>query len=164
MTRCKDRAGWNLATVAALTAVVALASPAAAAAAAETSTTTVQASPSAATVGQPVNLTATVTCAVDPTGGLGVTFFDGGDILDTVHVTAGTAAYTAHLSTVGTHTITASYNGNDNCGASHAETTVVVSAAPVPTPPNGLCLLACGGLINFNVGDIHNEINIHRGI
>ncbi|GAX56519.1 hypothetical protein SO3561_08087 [Streptomyces olivochromogenes] len=161
MTRWKDRAGWNLVTVAALTALVALASPAAAAG---SSTTTVQASPSAATVGQPVNLTATVTCAVNPTGGLGVTFFDGGDILDTVPVTAGAAVFTARLSTVGAHTITATYNGNDDCGASHAETTVVISAASVPTPPNGLCLLACGGLINFNVGDIHNEINIHRGI
>ncbi|MFC5956274.1 Ig-like domain-containing protein [Streptomyces pratens] len=139
---------------------MAFASPAAAA---EPSTTTVQASPSAATIGQPVTLTTTVTCAGDPSGGLGMTFFDGGDILDTVPVTAaGAAVYTAHLSTVGTHTITAAYNGNDNCSASSAEATVVMSAAPVPPPPNGLCLLACGGLINFHVGDIHNEINIHR--
>ncbi|MFJ2271956.1 Ig-like domain-containing protein [Streptomyces sp. NPDC087849] len=144
-----------------MTTVVALASPAAAA---ESSTTTVQASPSAAAIGQPVNLTATVTCAGDPSGGLGMTFFDGGDILDTVPVTAaGAAVYTAHLSTVGTHAITAAYNGNDNCSASNAETAVVMSAAPVPPPLNGLCLLACGGLINFNVGDIHNEVNIYRG-
>jgi hypothetical protein len=163
MTRWKDRAARNLVPFAALTAVVAFASPAAAAA---QSTTAVQASPSAAAIGQPVDLTATVTCAGDPSGGLGVTFFDGGDILDTVLVTsAGAAAYTANLSTVGTHTITAAYNGNDNCSASSAETTVVMSAAPVPpAPPNGLCLLSCGGgLINLTFGDIHNEVTVYHG-
>ncbi|MEV6536893.1 Ig-like domain-containing protein [Streptomyces sp. NPDC051639] len=160
MTRWKDRAAWNLVTAAAATAVMTFASPAAAAV---SSTTTVQATPSAATIGQPVNLTATVTCTGDPSGGLGMTFFDGGDILDTVPVTAaGAAVYTAHLSTAGTHTITAAYNGNANCSASNAETTVVMSAAPTPPTPSGLCLLACGGLINFSVGDIHNEINVNR--
>jgi Bacterial Ig-like domain (group 3) len=149
--------------LAALTAVVALASPAAAAV---PSTTTVQATPSAATVGQPVNLTAAVTCADDPSGGLGMTFFDGGDILATVPVAPdGAATYSASLTIVGTHTITAAYNGNDNCGASNDVTTVTVSAAPVtPTnPTGGFCLLTCGGLINFNVGDIHNEMNIYGG-
>ncbi|WP_084701519.1 Ig-like domain-containing protein [Streptacidiphilus anmyonensis] len=163
MARWKERAAWNLVPYAALSAVVAFASPAAAAA---QSTTAVQASPSTASIGQPVDLAATVTCSGDPSGGLGVTFFDGGDILATVPVTAaGAAVYTANLSTVGTHTITAAYNGNDNCSASNAETTVVISAAPVPpAPPNGLCLIACGGgLINFNVGDVHNEVNIYNG-
>jgi hypothetical protein len=162
VTRWNDRAAWNLVPLAALTAVVAFASPAAAA---ESSSTATQASPSAATIGQPVDLTAMVTCADDPSGGLGMTFFDGGDILATVPVTAtGAAAYTANLSTVGTHTITAAYNGNDNCGASNAETTVLISAAPAPpTTPTGFCLLACGGLIDFNVGDIHNEVNIYGG-
>lgn len=160
MTRRKNRAASNLFTIAAVTAVMALASPAEAAV---SSTTAVQASPSAASIGQPVNLTATVTCTGDPSGGLGMTFFDGGDILDTVPVTAtGTAVYSAHLSTVGSHTITAAYNGNDNCSASNAEATVVISAAPVPPPANGFCLLACGGLIDFNVGNIHNEINIRH--
>lgn len=160
MTRWQDRAAWKLTPLVAMAAVVALASPAAAA----QSTTTTQASPSAATIGQVVNLTATVTCAGDPSGGLGMTFFDGEDILDTVPVTVGgAAAYSATLATVGTHTITAAYNGNGNCSASNAETTVVMSAAPVPpTPPTGFCLLACGGLINFNVGDIHNEVTIDR--
>lgn len=162
MTRWNDRAAWNLVPLGALTAVVAFASPAAAAV---PSTTTTQASPSAATIGQPVNLTAMVTCADDPSGGLGMTFFDGGDTLATVPVnTAGAAAYTANLSTVGTHTITAAYNGNDTCSASNAETTVLISTAPAPpTTPTGFCLLACGGLINFNVGNIHNEVNIYQG-
>ncbi|WP_327287386.1 Ig-like domain-containing protein [Streptomyces sp. NBC_01198] len=162
MTRWKDRAAGILAATAACAAVVVLATPAAAA---DVSSTTVQATPSAATIGQPVSLTAMVSCPSDPSPGLGMTFFDGGDLLATVPVSsAGAAAYTASLSTVGTHTITAAYNGNDNCGASHAETTVQVSAAPVtPTQPGGFCLLACGGLINFSVGNIHNEINIYRG-
>lgn len=162
MTRWKDQVTWNLVTAAAMAGVVAFASPAAAA---ESSTTTVQASPPTAVIGQPVSLTATVTCTDDPSGGLGMTFFDGGDILDTVPVTsAGAASYTAQLSTAGTHTITAAYNGNDNCSASNAETTVVMSAAPEsPTPPPGFCLLACGSLINFNVGDIHNEVDLSHG-
>ncbi|MFE7126231.1 Ig-like domain-containing protein [Streptomyces sp. NPDC057617] len=149
-----------MATVAAFAAVVAFATPAAAAV---PSMTTVQATPSSATVGQSVQLTATVTCEGDPSGGLGMTFFDGGDILNTVPVGAdGQASYTASFTTTGTHTITAAYNGNDNCGASNDETAVVVSTTPVPpTPPNRPCLLVCGGaLINFSTGNIHNEINI----
>ena len=54
------------------------------------STTTVQASPASATTGEQVVLTATVTCpGFPPTGGLGVTFFDGPDLLDTVPVNVG---------------------------------------------------------------------------
>ncbi len=160
MTRWKNRLAWNSVAAAAMTAVVALASPAAAAG---PSTTAVQASPSAVTVGQSVSLSATVSCAGDPSGGLGMTFFDGSTLLDTVPVSAaGAASYTTSLSTAGSHTITAAYNGNDNCTASNAVTTVVVSAAP--TPSNGLCLLACSGLINFNVGNINNEIDVdHDG-
>ena len=90
-----------------------------------------------------MTLTAQVTCAGDPSGGLlGVTFWDGGDILEeTVPVTSdGAAVHKEKLSTVGTHTITAAYNGNANCGASHAETTVVMSEAQVPpTIPDELC-------------------------
>ncbi|CAM5257140.1 Ig-like domain-containing protein [Streptomyces hirsutus] len=160
MKRRQDRRMWKTGTILALAAVVGLASPAAAAV---DSTTTVTASPSAADVGVPVTLTATVTCDADPSGGLGVTFFDGGDILNTVPVGAdGQAEHTTAFSTTGTHTITAAYNGNDNCFASNNTTTVVVSAVPVPpTPPaNGPCLLACDGLINFTVGDINsNNVN-----
>jgi hypothetical protein len=139
-----------------------LASPAAAA---EPSTTTVTASPSAANVGASVELTATVTCSADPSGGLGVTFFDGGDVLNTVPVGAdGQAEYTTAFTTPGTHTITAAYNGNDDCFASHGVTTVAVSTAPVPptTPGSGGCLLACQGLINFTVGDITNSTQIYN--
>jgi hypothetical protein len=145
----------------ALAAVVGLASPAAAAV---NSTTTVTASPPAANVGVPVTLAATVTCDADPSGGLGVTFFDGGDILNTVPVGAdGQAEHTTTFTTTGTHTITAAYNGNDNCFASNNTTTVVVSAVPVPPAPpaNGFCLLACGSLIGYTVGDINNNVVIH---
>ncbi|GAA3482040.1 hypothetical protein GCM10018966_065720 [Streptomyces yanii] len=139
MTRWKDRAAWNLVVLAALTAVVASASPAAAAAPVG-SETTVQASPSAAEIGQLVTLAAKVTCSGDPSSGLGMTFWDGGDILKTVPVTPdGAAVYEADLSTVGTHTITAAYNGNANCSASHAETTVEMSAVVPPTPPDKIC-------------------------
>lgn len=141
----------------ALAAVLGLASPAWAAA----SSTTVTASPQTAEVGDPVQLQATVDCPDDPTGGLGVTFFDGSDLLDTVDVdAAGQVTYTTTFSTVGTHTITAAYNGNANCDASNSTTTVQVTAAPTPPGPTPVpCLLACGGLINFSVGDITNNIN-----
>ncbi|MFC4505128.1 MULTISPECIES: Ig-like domain-containing protein [Streptomyces] len=158
--RWQDRRLWKTGTILALAAVVGLASPAAAAV---NSTTTVTASPPAANVGVPVTLTATVTCDAAPGGGLGVTFFDGGDILNTVPVSAnGQAGHTTAFTTTGTHTITAAYNGNDNCFASSNTTTVVVSAVPVtPTPPaNGFCFLVCG-LIGFTVGDINNNIEVH---
>jgi len=158
--RTQDRRMWKTGTALALAAVVGLASPAAAAV---DSTTTVTASPSAANVGAPVTLTATVTCEDDPTGGLGVTFFDGGDILNTVPVSGnGQANYTNGFTTTGTHTITAAYNGNDNCFASSGTTTVVVSAAPGPptTPAYGFCFLVCG-LFGFTVGDINNNIQVH---
>ncbi|WP_246576963.1 Ig-like domain-containing protein [Actinospica durhamensis] len=145
-------------------AVVAIASPAAAAV---SSGTTVQASPSTATTGQSVDLTATVTCAGDPSGGLGVTFFDGSNLLTTVAVgTDGTASYQAGFTSTGTHTITAAYNGNDNCDASNGTTTVDVTAAPAPpAPTSGLCLLTCNSLINIridNVGNINNIYNIYN--
>ncbi|MET7320231.1 Ig-like domain-containing protein [Streptomyces sp. NPDC005549] len=117
--------------------------------------------PQSTEVNTPVQLAATVDCPSDPTGGLGVTFFDGSDLLDTVPVNAnGQATYTATFASTGTHTITAAYNGNADCDASNSTTTVQVTATPTPPDPDpGLCLLACGGLINFNVGDITNTIN-----
>ncbi|WP_329133798.1 Ig-like domain-containing protein [Streptomyces sp. NBC_01476] len=146
---------WKIVVIAALASVVAFASPAAAAV---PSTTTVQAVPAAATVGEQVTLNATVTCSADPSGGLGVTFFDGPDLLTTVPVTAGgSATYATTFTTAGSHLITAAYNGNDNCSASNSETTVTVSSAPTPpTPPTSFCLLVCGSLIGFTVGDINN--------
>ncbi|MER7690943.1 Ig-like domain-containing protein [Streptomyces sp. NPDC097610] len=139
----------------ALAAVLGVATPAEAVA----SGTTVVVTPQSPTVGTPVQLTATVTCTGDPSGGLGMTFFDGSNLLNTVPVAAdGQAIYSTTFSTVGTHTITAAYNGNGTCDASNGTTTVQVTTTP--TQPPGLCLLACGGLIGFNVGDINNTVII----
>lgn len=148
----------KLVVAAALATVLGLASPAWAV----PSSTTVTATPQSTEIGIAVQLQATVDCPADPTGGLGVTFFDGGDELDTVPVNAnGQAGYTATFTTAGTHTITAAYNGNAECDASNNTTTVQVTSVPnSPGTPPGFCLLACGGLINFSVGDITNNVNI----
>ncbi|MFI7503534.1 Ig-like domain-containing protein [Streptomyces sp. NPDC049687] len=143
---------------AALVTVVAVASPAAAA----PSATSVTAFPAVTSVGTSVDLTATVTCASDPGGGLGVTFFDGAELLDTVPVVAnGQATYTTSFTTPGVHKITAAYNGNASCDASSSTASVQVS--PSPAPPigfPGFCLLTCGGLLNFVVGSINNHIDV----
>ncbi|WP_327419646.1 Ig-like domain-containing protein [Streptomyces sp. NBC_01233] len=136
--------------------MVALASPAAAVA----SSTTVTAAPQSTIAGSPVQLHASVTCASDPGGGLGVTLFDGSDLLATVPVAPGGQADLSYTFTVGTHMITAAYNGNGTCDASSSTTTVHVTAAPVPPGPiPGFCLLACGGLINFTTGNISTYVH-----
>lgn len=98
---------------------------------AATSTTVVTATPNPGTTGQPITLTATVTSAAgDVTGGLGVTFFDGADLLDTVPVAAdGTATLTVPFAIWGSRTITAAFNGTSSVGASNGTTTLVVNAA-----------------------------------
>lgn len=151
MKRQEKWKAYGTFAVAAL-AVGAFASPAAAV----SSGTTVQATPSTATTGQSVELSATVTCTGDPSGGLGMTFFDGTDLLTTVPVgTDGSASYETSFATTGTHTITAAYNGNANCDASNNTTTVQVTSAPTPPQP-GLCLLVCGGLINISIQNVGN--------
>ncbi|MCA1222362.1 Ig-like domain-containing protein [Streptomyces sp. 8L] len=163
MAHRQPRRRGTFIAAAALAAVVGAAAPAAAA----DSSTALQVSPSTATVGSQVTLTATVSCPEDPTGGLGVTFFDGGDELDTVGLdSGGQATLNTSFSTTGTHTITAAYNGNqvggEGCGAS--STTATVTVTDSPTPPNpGPCLLLCApslgtSLINFSTGDINNNI------
>lgn len=142
----------------ALAAVLGLASPAWAV----DSSTTVTATPPSAQVGASVQLAATIDCPANVNPSLGVTFFDDDTLLDTVPLDDnGLADLTTTFSTVGTHTITAAYNGSAECGASNSTTTVQVTSAPTPPgPPPGFCLLACGGLINFSTGDINNTINI----
>ncbi|WP_199850457.1 Ig-like domain-containing protein [Streptomyces sp. CMB-StM0423] len=160
MSRWQRWRFWKTAFFCALAAVIGLASPAAAL---EPSTTSVTATPSTAAVGAPVELDATVSCPEDPSGGLGVSFFDGPDLLATVPVAPdGTATYDTTFATTGTHTITAAYNGNDNCAASNDEATVTVSSSPTPPdPPYGFCVLACGGVINFTVGNIDNDVVVY---
>jgi hypothetical protein len=151
--RCRGK----LVVAAALAAVLGLASPAAAVA----STTTVTATPQSTTEGSPVHLQAMVACSSDPSGGLGVTLFDGSTELTTVPVGAdGRADYTTTF-TAGTHNIIAAYNGNGDCDASNSATTVQVTSAPTPPAPIPTgCLLLCG-LFGFTTGDIniHNNIN-----
>ncbi|WP_175439703.1 Ig-like domain-containing protein [Streptomyces sp. WMMB 714] len=139
--------------ITALVAVVAFATPAAAQ---ESSDTTVQAVPSSVAVGAPVELIATVSCPNSPSGGLGVTFVDGGDILETVPVEEdNTARYPTTFDTAGTHTITAAYNGNEECFASNDTTTVTVSAVTPPSSPpaSPQAPCRCGGPVQ--------SINIH---
>jgi hypothetical protein len=99
------------------------------------STTTVVSSPNPSAAGEEVTFTATVTSLSggDVTGGLGVTFFDGGELLDTVLVTGGpttgTATLTVPLSTVGDHVITAAFNGTQTVSASNSTVTQSVGTA-----------------------------------
>ncbi|MBW5248067.1 Ig-like domain repeat protein [Streptomyces sp. P01-B04] len=130
------------------------------AAAADPSSTTVQATPSPAVTGQLVTLDAMVTCSSDPSGGLGVSFFDGSELLATAPVSAnGHSSLTTGFTATGTHDITAAYNGDDSCSASNGTTTITVSQAPSPPANNPGCLLC--GLIDFQVGDIHNEVSVN---
>lgn len=129
-------------------AVVAFASTAEAQVA---STTTVTATPSTAATGQSVELDAVVKCAGDPSGGLGMTFFDGANLLATVPVAAnGTASFTTSFTTTGAHPITAAYNGNGNCDASNGTTTVEATTARIPP-----------GMYIHNKVDIHDTYNIY---
>lgn len=156
--RRAHKAAFLVAAAAAAT-VVALAPSAAAA---DPSTTAVEASPSPATTGQLVVLDATVTCTSDPSTGLGVSFFDGDNLLATAPVsTDGQSFLTTGFTTTGNHHIIAAYNGDANCGASNDATDITVTQATTPTPPPSSpgCLLC--GLIDYHVGDIHNEININ---
>ena len=161
MKSWQGRKAGLMVACASVAAVVALAFPAAAAVG---SSTTVQAIPSSATVRQLVQLAATITCTDDPSGGLGVTFFDGMDNIGTVDVAAnGQASLNTGFTTTGSHEITVAYNGNTNCGASFTTTTVTVSDAPPPPPPpvNGGGCLLCDSLIGFHVGNINNPVIIH---
>ncbi|MFJ6435361.1 Ig-like domain-containing protein [Streptomyces sp. NPDC091416] len=156
MKACLARKAGIVVAVAAATVL----SLAPSAAAADPSSTTLQATPSSAVTGQLVTLDATVTCSSDPSGGLGVSFFDGSDLLATAPVSAdGHASLTTGFTTTGTRTVTAAYNGDDSCGASNGTTTVTVSQAPSPPAGNPGCLLC--GLIDFHVGDVHNEVNVN---
>jgi Big-like domain-containing protein len=120
-------------------------------------TTTVEASPAAATTGQEVDLTATVTCeGFPPEGGLGVTFFAGSELLDTKTLDAsGEAAHTTTFDAPGSYKITAAYNGNSNCRASFDEMFVDVTSTPTPPEP-----CDCNGdFINLHNVGVNNGDN-----
>ena len=117
----------------------------------EPTTTTVEASPAAATTSQEVVLTATVTCPGFPAeGGLGVTFFAGSELLDTVPLDAsGEAELATTFDAPGSYTITAAYNGNSDCGASND--TTIVDVTDAPTPPESC---GCSG----DLSNLHNVV------
>lgn len=97
-----------------------------------TSTTTVTATPANPLYGQPVTLTATVTCATgSPTGGT-VTFTDltTGTVLGSQSVNpSGTASITTNGLLPGPHNIQAAFGGTATCGATTGTVTVTVSSS-----------------------------------
>jgi hypothetical protein len=98
-----------------------------------TTTTTVTSSINPSTLGQSLTFTATVTSASGtPTGT--VTFFDGGTSIGTVTLSGNTATFTTSALTTGSHSITATYNGNATHAASTSSVlTQFVNAAPPAT-------------------------------
>jgi len=82
--------------------------------------------------GQPVTFTATINPSSGPTGS--VQFFDGVNSLGTVALSGGTASLTTSALAVGSHFITATYNGDTNfTGSTSAALTQIVSATAVGT-------------------------------
>jgi hypothetical protein len=110
--------------------------------------TALTASTNASAFGQAVTFTATVDAVTPstatPTGT--VTFMDGSKVLQTVHLSGGSATFTTTKLAVGGHSITATYNGSGNFVASGPAvfavtvspdgTTAVVSSS-VPNPVFG---------------------------
>jgi hypothetical protein len=95
---------------------------------AKTSTTiALTSSPNPSTVGQATVLTATVS----PSTATGVvTFFDGSTMLGNGTLSAGVAALSVSTLTIGTHSITAVYDGDANCTGSTATYTQTVKGLP----------------------------------
>jgi hypothetical protein len=130
-------------------AAVALSATQASAQPLDTSTTTVKAMPVTVGRGQAVTLTAEVGCPADPSGGLGVTFFDGPTLLATVPVdSSGDASLTTSFPTTGIQDITAAYNGNADCAASDPTTTAGATSMPI-----------LPGFLGIRTGDTGNNYN-----
>lgn len=87
--------------------------------------------------GQPIQFTATVTAAGGtPTGN--VTFHDGSTVLGTVALTSGQAVFAISTLSIGMHSITASYGGDNNFAAA----TSAALNQSVSIPPDSLKLRA----------------------
>ncbi|MEV5574063.1 Ig-like domain repeat protein [Spirillospora sp. NPDC052269] len=98
-----------------------------------TSSTSLTADPTEATAGQPVRLTATVTCSAGTPGGAVYFYLNGDTFLDSAPVEPdGTATFTIALGE-GEHQITALYGGDGNCPRSTSEP-VTVTVRPVVSP------------------------------
>ncbi|WP_263415606.1 Ig-like domain repeat protein [Terriglobus albidus] len=100
-------------------------------------TTTVTSSNNAATTGDSVTLTATVSNAGNATGTYiytgNVTFLDGTKTVGTAPLVAGSATATVTLTGAGTHSITAVYSGDTNWNGSTSTAIAVVTSKVTPT-------------------------------
>lgn len=93
-------------------------------------TTSVASSLNPSVSGQSVTFTATVTAASGtPTGT--VTFFDGTTNLVAITLSGNTATFTSSAFSVGSHNITAVYNGNANYSSSTSTILIQVVTAPI---------------------------------
>jgi hypothetical protein len=97
-------------------------------------TVTLVSSANPSTAGLPVTLAATVACPVQPTGTVG--FLNGGMLIGTQGLNGSAAALTVTLP-AGTHTITAVYNGDANCGAGASAPLNQQVGAAVPSISTG---------------------------
>jgi hypothetical protein len=108
-----------------------------------TTKTTVKSSLNPALVGNAVTLTATVTSPVGrPPDGSAVTFADGGVAMGSATLTSGVATLPISFSTIGPHSITASYQGATNYAPStsatliekvRATTSISLTSSPNPS-------------------------------
>jgi len=91
-----------------------------------TTTTTVVSSLNPSQSGQSVTFTASVAPQFSGTPTGYVTFYDGTTVLKTVYMSGGAASFKTSTLATGTHTITATYNGNANFVGSSASLTQTV--------------------------------------
>ncbi|EHR50079.1 hypothetical protein SacmaDRAFT_1810 [Saccharomonospora marina XMU15] len=106
-----------------------------------TSTTTLTAEPPSPTFGDPVTMTATVTCAGAQPGGTVDFTTEGGSLGDAMLQPAdpdtATASLTVYGLAPGSHSITAYYGGDASCAASTSDLVVVTVAAEESGPVTG---------------------------
>jgi hypothetical protein len=105
---------------------------------------TVVASPTSATTGQAVTLTASVT----PAPGSGtVTFKDGGTAIGSASIASGSAMLTVSTLSAGSHSLTAAYGGTTSSAV-----TVTITAATAPTPSADYGLTLSSGTLSVASG------------
>jgi hypothetical protein len=99
---------------------------------ADPTTTTIVSSKNPASVGESITFTSTVTSTYGtPTGTVALTEND--NLLGTVTLIAGAAAFSTSTLPAGTHTILASYSGDSTFAASSASLVETIDAAPTTT-------------------------------